>query len=83
MFLNYIMGTHMLSPFVLGIFLLILLLSHFTMTDRSHFKMRGAKVEKLYDENTLEMQNVNSSVKAKKQRGLLVEPKNFGGPIVA
>lgn len=75
MFVTYIIGTHILSLFVVGIFVLTL--------SPSHFKKRGAKFEKLYDERTLEIQNADSSVKAKKQRKLLVEQKVLGGPIAA
>lgn len=44
----------------------------------SHYKMAYAKTEKLYNEKTLEIQNIDFSVKAKKQRKLSVDLKVLG-----
>lgn len=82
MVITYIMGTHTLSLFVLGIFLLTLLPSQFQDDRCILFQDKRCRSWDLYDEKTSEIQNADSSVKGKTQK-FLVEPKIVGGPIAA
>lgn len=68
-------------PICVGNLSVYLLLYYFKLTSAFHFKITGTKVEKLYDEKAPEIQNADSSVKAKKQRKLLIPTKIPGGPI--
>lgn len=68
-------------PICVGNHSVYLLPYHFKVTGAFHFKITGTKVEKLYDERAPEIQNADSSVKAKKQRSILIPTKIPGGPI--